>query len=86
MGSLGRYLIGLAAAVALAGGIAAIAFSQPLTNMPFERWSVFVEQVRDGYPYLWRARWLVLAAAVGWVLGVGLLLGHIITTGSQHEH
>lgn len=63
-----------------------LAFVAYCRSRPFDGWRVFVERARDGYPYLWRARWLVLAAAVGWVLGVGLLLGHIITTGSQHEH
>ncbi len=55
-------------------------------STPFDRWRVFVEQVRNGYPYLWRARWLVLAAAIGWVLGTGLLLGQVLAAGARHEH
>lgn len=63
-----------------------LAFVAYCRSRPFDDWRVFVEQVRNSYPHLWRARWPVLAAAMGWVLGIGLLLGQILTAGPRHEH
>ncbi len=61
----------------LAGDMAFVAYHRP----GLEALGSLLEQVRLFNPALWRARWFVAAAAMGWVIGVGLLLGRLIPPG-----
>jgi hypothetical protein len=62
-----------------------LAFVAYYRSSPAEVWSAFSDRVRTWHPLLWRARWLVLGAAVVWVAGIGLLLGEVLAAGRRHE-
>lgn len=60
-----------------------LAFIAYYRSSPGEVLRELTRRVRTTYPALWRLRGLVLAAAAGWILGIGLLLGELLIASTK---
>ncbi len=54
-------------------------------SSPSETWRAFLTHIHDLNPSAWRVRWLLLAAVVIWMVGVGGLLGELMVAGRRGE-
>jgi hypothetical protein len=55
-----------------------VRFAAYYRSNPSEVWDSLSSRVRSWHPLLWQMRWVVLAAAALWLLGIGVLLGELL--------